>query len=140
MADTIKITKKMVLEAIKSAADGADFGETVSAEDVIAYVDTAIAQLNSKAAKAKERAAKNRAEGDALRTVVESVLTNELQTIDAITTAVNAVEGYEDVTKSKVIARLNQLTKANAATKEQIKLEDGRKVMAYRLFTGEDAE
>jgi len=133
MAETIKITKKMVLEAIKGAAEaGAEFGETVSAEDVIAYVDTAIAQLDSKAAKAKERAAKNRAEGDQLRAVVESVLTNELQTVDAITTAVNAVEGYEDITKSKVIARLTQLTKAGVVHKEQVKDGD-RRVMAYAV-------
>lgn len=139
MADTIRITKKMVLEAIKAAAEaGAEFGETVTAEDVIAYADTAIAQLDSKAAKARERAAENRAAGDELRAVVKSVLTNELQTVDAITTQVQAVEGYEDVTKSKVIARLTQLTKANVVMKEQIKAGD-RRVMAYTLGA-EDTE
>lgn len=135
------LTKKMVLEAIKAAAEaGAEFGETVTAEDVISYVDTAIAQLDSKAAKARERAEKNRAAGDELRAVVERVLTDELQTADAITAAVNTVEGYEDVTKSKVIARLTQLTKANAAHKEQIKLEDHRKVMAYAAGAGASDE
>ena len=137
----VKITKKVVLEAVKAAAEaGADFGEVVSAADVIAYADTAIAQLDAKAAKAKERAAKNKAEGDELRAAVESAITEDLQTIDAITAAVNAMEGYEDVTKSKVTARLTQLVKSEKVEKEQIKLEDGRKVMAYRLFTGEDAE
>ena len=143
MAD-VKITKKVVLEAIKAVANEVDFGEVVSAEDVIAYVDTAIAQLDSKAAKAKERAAKNKAEGDELRAAVESVVTDELQTIDAITAAVQNMEGYEDVTKSKVTARLTQLVKADVIHKEQIKTEDGRKVMAYAagmaVASEEDAE
>ncbi len=142
MADTIKITKKMVLEAVKAAAEaGAEFGETVTAEDVIAYANTAIAQLDAKAAKAKERAAKNKAAGDELRAVVEGALTDELQTIDTITAAVNAVEGYEDITKSKVTARLTQLVKAEVAHKEQVKAGD-RKVMAYALgaVVAEDAE
>ena len=144
MTDTIKITKKMVLEAIKAAAEaGAEFGDTVTAGDVIAYADTAIAQLDAKAAKAKERAAKNKAAGDELRAVVEDALTDELQTIDAITAAVNAVEGYEDITKSKVTARLTQLVKADEANKTDIKI-DGRRVKGYALgaapTTEDDAE
>lgn len=131
MAETIKITKKMVLEAIKGAAEaGAEFGETVSAEDVIAYVDTAIAQLDSKAAKAKERAAKNRAEGDALRTVVESVLTNELQTREEIFAQIDNADGSLSI--AKIGARLTQLCTNGKAIKENIKTETGKK-MAYRL-------
>ena len=128
----VKVTKKVVLEAIKAAAEGMDFGDVVTAKDVIAFADTAIAQLDAKAAKAKERAAEKKADGDALRAVVESVITEDLQTIDEITAKVQATEGYEDVTKSKVTARLTQLVKTNAIHKEQIKL-DTRKVMAYAL-------
>ena len=141
--ENTKITKKVILEAIKELANQDPegmFNDLVSAADVISFADTMIAQLDAKAAKAKERAAKNKAEGDELRAAVEGVLTDDLQTIDAITTAVNAIEGYEDITKSKVTARLTQLVKSEKVEKEQIKLEDGRKVMAYRLFTGEDAE
>lgn len=139
-----KITKRVVLDAIRVVAEnGADFGADVTADDVIAYVDTTIAQLDAKAAKAKERAAKNKAEGDELRAVVEGVLTDDLQTIDAITAAVQAVDGYADVTKSKVTARLTQIVKSNIGHKEQIKDGD-RKVMAYALgaapVTDEDAE
>ena len=142
MAD-VRITKKVVLEAIKAAAErGADFGDVVSAADVVAYADTMIAQLDAKAAKAKEKAAEKKAEGDALRAVVESVITDELQTIEAITEAVKAVEGYADVTKAKVTARLTQLIKSEKIHKEQVKLEDGRKAMTYALGTApaEDAE
>ena len=138
----VKITKKVVLEAIKAAAEGMDFGEVVTAADVIAYADATIAQLDAKAAKAKERAAKNKAEGDELRAAVESAVSDELQTIDAITAAVQAMDGYADVTKSKVTARLTQLVKAGAIYKEQVKLDDGRKVMAYAAGEApvEDAE
>ena len=137
----VKITKKVVLEAIKAAAEGMDFGELVTAADVIAYADTAIAQLEAKAAKAKERAAEKKADGDALRAVVENAVSDDLKTIDVITAAVQAVEGYEDVTKSKVTARLTQLVKSGAIHKEQVKLEDGRKVMAYAAgAAAEDAE
>ena len=138
MAETKNITKKMVLEAIKTAADGMDFGDVVTAEDVIAYVDTTIAQLDAKAAKAQERAAKTKAEGDELHAVVESVLSAELQGADAITAQVNAIEGYEEITKSKVVARLTQLAKMGVVRKEQIKI-DNRKVMGYAIEeSGED--
>lgn len=130
----VKITKKVVLEAIKAAAEnGMEFGDVVTAADVVAYADTTIAQLDAKATKAKERAAEKKADGDALRAVVESVVSDDLQTIDAITAAVQAMDGYADVTKSKVTARLTQLVKSGAIHKEQVKLEDGRKVMAYAL-------
>lgn len=138
MAETKNITKKMVLEAIKVAADGMDFGDVVTAEDVIAYVDTTITQLDAKAAKAQERAEKNRVAGDELRAVVESVLSADLQSIDAITAQVNAIEGYEEITKSKVVARLTQLAKMDVVRKEQIKVDDGRKVMGYALEASEE--
>jgi len=131
--ENTKVTKKVVLEAVKAAAEnGADFG-AVSAEDVIAYAETTIAQLDAKAAKAKEKAAEKKADGDALRAAVESAVSDEFQTIDEITATVQGMDGYEDVTKSKVTARLTQLVKANAIHKAQVKLEDGRKVMAYAL-------
>ena len=137
--EKIKVTKRVILEAIKDAAKDMDFGEVVTAEDVISFVDTSIAQLDNKAAKAKERAAEKKADGDALRTAVESVITEDLQTIDAITAGVQAMEGYEDVTKSKVTARLTQLVKSNVIYKEQIKV-DSRKVMAYALGSKPEAD
>lgn len=126
MADTVKITKKDVLNAIKAVAEaGADFG-AVTAEDVIAYVDTTIAQLNAKAEKAKERAAAKKVEGDALRDAVAAVLTDEFQTIAAIA---EQIEG-EDITTAKVSARLTQLVKADMAHKAKVDV-DGRKLNGY---------
>jgi len=134
-----KITKAMVLEVIRKAAeDGAVFGEvtvndkvvTITAEDVINYVDKTVEQLNAKAAKAKEKAAEKRAEGDELRNAVQAVLTEDPQTIDDIAGQVE-VEGVE-ITKAKITARLTQLVKAEIATKEPAKVGD-RKVMTYKL-------
>ena len=131
--ENTKMTKRMVLEAIRATAEAGsvDFGDVVTADDVIAYVDITIAQMDAKAEKAKERGKAKRAEGDDLRAVVASVLTDELQIADDITAQVQAVEGYADVTKSKVVARLTQLVKADEAHKEQVKTEDGRKLTAY---------
>ena len=56
-------------------------------------------------------------------------MTNEPQIIDAITAQVD----FEGATKAKITARLTQLVNAKIATKEQVKTEDGRKVMAYKL-------
>ena len=86
--------------------------------------------LATKADKAKERAAAKKVEGDELREVVRQVLTEEPQTIDDI---VLSIEG-DDITKAKVTSRLTQLVKAGIAEKEQVVLEDKRKVMAYRLI------
>jgi hypothetical protein len=85
--------------------------------------------LDAKAEKAKERAAKTKAEGDELRAAVQAVLTDEYQLADAI---VAQVEG-EEITKSKVVARLTQLVAAEVAVKDTIKAEDGRKLVAYKL-------
>lgn len=135
-----KVTKKDVLVALKKAV-AEDFevqvGDvTVTADDIFAYADTTMEQLAAKAAKAKERAAKNKAEGDELRATIEGVLTDDLQTIDQITAQVDV----EDITKSKVTARLTQLVKAGLAYKEQVKLEDGRKVMAYAAGQAPEVE
>lgn len=135
-----KVTKKDVLVALKEAV-AEDFevqvGDvTVTADDIFAYADTTMEQLAAKAAKAKERAAKNKAEGDELRATIEGVLTDDLQTIDQITAQIDV----EDITKSKVTARLTQLVKAGLAYKEQVKLEDGRKVMAYAAGQAPEVE
>lgn len=139
-----KITKAMILEVIRTAAEnGSISGEVtvndkviaITSEDVINYVDKTVEQLNAKAAKAKERAAEKRAEGDALRNAVQAVLTDAPQTIDDIAGQVE-IEDVE-VTKAKVTARLTQLIKAGIAVKEQAKVGD-RKVMTYKLAGSEE--
>lgn len=129
-----KITKKQVFEALIEVVTGMDKVGSIDAETVITTLETAVAQIDAKAAKAKEKAAEKKTAGDALRAEIEALLTDEFQTADAITEQVTA----EDVTKSKVVSRLSQLVNNNQAEKEQIKTEDGRKIMAYRLPSGTD--
>lgn len=134
MAET-KVTKRMVLEAVKAYVEGAGVlaevdGVQISDTDAINFVDTYIAQLEAKNEKAKERAAAKRAEGDALKERVLGFVTDELQTADAIFAAMGDDDG--ELTIAKIRARLTQLVKAGSIVKEEIKVEKGKK-MAYKL-------
>ena len=61
--------------------------------------------------------------------IIKSVLTDEFQTADAITSQIDG----EDVTRAKVIARLGQLVKNGEAEKTDVKTDDNRTVKAYKL-------
>lgn len=124
-----KLTKKDYYAALRTMVEGIEMVGDIPADEVLAFIDKTVEQIDTKAARAKEKAAEKKTEGDELRAAVEAILTDELQTIDAIAAQ---VEG-EDITKSKVTARLTQLVKADIARKEQVKDESGRKVMAYAL-------
>ena len=130
-----KITKKEYYAAIRTMVATADKVGDIPAADVLAFIDKCVDQIDAKAAKAKEKAAEKKADGDVLRAAVEAVLTDNLQTIDAITAQVD-VEG---VTKAKVTARLTQLVGMGVATKEQVKDGD-RKVMAYALAAAAEVD
>ena len=123
-----KMTKAMWFEEIKAVVEASDYERK---DEAVEFIDKQLELIASKAEKARERAAKTKAEGDELREAVRAVLTDEFQTIDDIVAQV----AEEGVTKAKVTARLTQLVKAEMAEKDQIKADDGRKVMAYRLVT-----
>ncbi len=127
-----KLTKKEILMAIKNHVATMTEVDGIPTDVVIEYVDTTIAQIDAKAAKAKEKAAEKKADGDALREEVFALVTNEWQTADAITTAL----GKEDISKAKVVARLTQLVKAGMVEKEQQKVGDA-KLMCYRVASAE---
>lgn len=122
---TKKITKTDNFNALKAIVAQV---EPENAEALIAFLDKEIEAIANKAAKAKEKAAEKRAEGDALRTKIESLLTDEYQTIAAITAAI----GDEEVTAAKVTARLTQLVNADLAEKAQV-TSGSRKVMGYKV-------
>lgn len=121
-----RITKRDNYEALKEIVEKSN---VENAEMLVEFINKQIEMIDNKSAKAKEKAAEKRAEGDELRAVIKSVLTNEYQTVDAITTQ---IEG-EDITKAKVVARLTQLVNNGEAVKEQGKSEDNKKVMMYKL-------
>lgn len=123
-----KMTKREILEMIKNYINGeVDLTDEMAAE-IVNYVDTTIIQLENKAVKANERAKQRRAESDEIRAMVQSLLTDELQTVDEICAQVED----ESITKSKVIPRLSQLAKDGIAVKDEIKTEAGNRV-AYKL-------
>ena len=127
MTNTEKLTDRKIYTAI---AEGTL--EDLDADAIAAWAEKKIAQLDHKAAKAKETAAKKKAEGDALTDAVKEALTGEFEPISAIAAR---IEG-EDVTVSKISYRLNALFKAGKADKGEVSIkgEDGksRKLVAYK--------
>lgn len=125
-----KITKREKFEMLKEIIRGdVNVEMTVEQAELIDFLDAQIVAIDTKAEKAKARNAEKKANGDELRDVVQSILTEDYQTIDAI---VAQIEG-EDVTKAKVTARLTSLVKNGLAEKEDVKDEEGRKLKAYKL-------
>ena len=129
---TQKLTKKDKLTAIIATLTGA--GTDVAIDELVAYCENEITLLDKKAAKAKETAAKKKAESDELTETVAGLLTDELQTIADITAQIDD----EDVTTHKVTYRLTQLVKSGVAVKDEVSVpgKDGqkaRKIAAYKL-------
>lgn len=122
-----KITKRDYYEILQGivAANVADEEK----EELLEFLDKQIALIDAKAEKAKARNAEKKANGDELREVVQSVLTEDFQTIDSI---VAQIEG-EEVTKAKVTARLTSLVNNGIAEKTDVKDDEGRKLKAYKL-------
>ena len=137
-----KMTKAMYFEIIKDIVKGLGteaFPEGVSADDVLDFIDRQVALLDKRAAASKERAAKKRAASDELTELIYTMIFEA----DDYITADEIVEKIDDeeVTKNKVTARVSKLVKAGRVAKEQVKLEDGKKRMAYRIAEeGEDVE
>ena len=121
-----KLTKKDYYSLIKDVLEAT---ESEAKDELLAFVEKQVEMIENKAEKAKARAAEKRAAGDELRGVIKSVLTDEFQTADAITSQIDG----EDVTRAKVIARLGQLVKNGEAEKTDVKTDDNRTVKAYRI-------
>ena len=134
-----KITKREMFEAIKGLADSgalhmADFNENISDSAVAEFCANEIDLLDKKAAKAKERAAEKKADGDALTDAVFEALTDEFEPIAAIAARIQG----DDVTVAKVQYRLRKLAEANRAEKSEITIpategSKARKVVGYRM-------
>lgn len=127
-----KITKKEYYTMLKDIVRGDSNSEMTSSQcELIKFIDKQIEAIETKAEKAKEKAAEKKANGDELREVVQSVLTDEYQTIDTI---LSQIEG-EDITKAKITARLTSLVKAGLATKTDLRNEETNKTQkAYKLI------
>lgn len=137
-----KMTKAMYFEVIRGIVEGLGaeaFPEGVDANDVLDFIDRQVELLDKRAAASKERAAKKRAASDELTELIYTMIfeAEDFITADEIVEKI----GDEEVTKNKVTARVSKLVKAGRVAKEQVKLEDGKKRMAYRIAEeGEDVE
>ena len=134
-----KITKKMNYEAIIAYINGED--TIISEAQMIDFCEAQIAQLDKKAAKAKDAAAKKKDETDTLCDAIVAALTDELTSIPDIT---EKVEG-EDITLGKVQYRLNKLVGLGLAEKGDITIPGGegiktRKVVGFKLPSSTDVE
>ena len=133
MEKTTITKREMYEQIILMFTEDAETEVKVSAEDVVAFCNKEIEALEKKAAKAKERAAAQKAEGDELTDAVLEVLTDEFQPAGDIVKALNR----EDVTTHKVSYRLRVLVEGGKAVKDQINIAaEGEKkhlVMGYRL-------
>lgn len=130
---TVKVTKRERYESIKALVEAVGAVEGIDTDGIVAFCDKEIATLDTRAEKAKERAAEKRAEGDELQAAVLAALTDEPASRQEVT---DRIEG-EDVTLAKVGYRLTALVKQGLAVKEEIVVtgEDGKskKIAAYRL-------
>ena len=126
-----KMTKAEMYDVIMNAVNTGAW--TVDTQEVIAFCEKEKAQIAKKAEKAKETAAKKRAEAvDELAEAVLSTMTDEFQTISQV---LAQIEG-EDLTAAKIAARMRKLVNAGSVEKEEVTVEvEGKKVkrMAYRL-------
>ena len=132
-----KITKREMFEAIKETFETGTC--KFDAATVMAFCDKEIASLDSKAAKAKERAAAKKAEADVLMDQVRDALTGKFQTIADIAAAVAEVNA--DATVSKVTYRLTKLVEAGDAEKTDVTVPgvDGAKARKVKAFRAVEA-
>lgn len=121
-----KITKRDNYEELSTIVAESD---SEIKEELLAFIEKEIASIDAKAEKAKAKAAEKKANGDELRDIVQSLLTDELQTADAILTQIDG----EDLTIAKIRARLTQLVNAGIAVKEDVKNSENKTQKAYKL-------
>lgn len=132
MEKTNNVTKRELYTAIREIFENTETSVgDITPDMVIEFCDKEIAALDRRAEKARENAAKRKAEGDDMTEAVYAALTDEFTTIAAITLATD----FEDVTVGKVQYRLKTLVDSNRAEKQEITVEENgksRKVMGFR--------
>lgn len=122
-----KLTKKDYFNELKQITKESD---SEIKEELIYFIESQITSIDNKAEKAKERAAVKKAEGDSLREIVKSKLTDDYQTADDILAQIDEA----DLSIAKVRARLAQLVSLSEAERTDVKTEDGKTRKAYKLI------
>lgn len=134
-----KITKRQFFTGlINLATEGSLYYEdaegnrvNISADELAEFAKLEIEHLDTRAEKAKERAAAKRAQGDDLSDRIAAVLTDEIVSIGDIAAKLND----EDATVAKVSYRLSQLAANGRATKGAISIpgKKARTIVGYSL-------
>ena len=124
---TTKITERVILNSI---LDG-----TADPDVLVEYAEKRLAQLDKRNESAAKRAAKKRAEGDALSETIYGLLGEEPLNREQIVEKLAEME--IETTPSKVTARMTNLCKEGKVAKTKMKVtgEDGksREVTGYIL-------
>lgn len=129
-----KMTKKNYFKTLVNFANTGVL--TIPADELGAFAEKEIALLDKKAAKAKETAAKKKAEMDELTGLIADVLYENGGWMTIVDVTNDLVASGYDVTPAKVQYRLNTLVKdAKAEKAEATFKEEGkkaRKAMTYK--------
>ena len=109
---------------------------TIDRDLLVEFATKKLAQLDHRNEKAKERAAKKRAEGDELTEKVFALVSDEPQSREDITNAL--LNAGEDVTVGKVGYRLSALVADGRIVKEEAVFPGGegektKRVMVYSI-------
>lgn len=129
------MTKREVYEAIIAGVQAGTVAiEGMETEEIVAFFQNEVGNLDKRAERSRTAAAKKREAGDALTETVKAVLTEDFQTIADVAAQ---IEG-EEVTASKVTYRLNALVKDGYAEKADVQVAGvegakARVVKAYRI-------
>lgn len=129
------MTKREVFEAVIAGVQaGTVTVEGMETNEIVAFFENEIGNLDKRAERSRTAAAKKREAGDALTETVKAILTDEFQTISDVAAQ---IEG-EEITASKVTYRLNALVKEGFAEKADVQVpgvegSKARVVKAYRV-------
>lgn len=134
MDNTVKKTKAMYFAELREMVL-ATVEDQTQQDELVEFIDKQMETLDKRKAAAADRAAKKRAESDALTDEIFALIGDKPITVDEIVVALD----NEDVTRNKVTARLGKLVKAGSIVKETVKVE-GNKRMAYRVADSAEEE
>jgi len=134
MDNTVKKTKAMYFAELREMVL-ATVEDQAQQDELVEFIDKQMETLDKRKAAAADRAAKKRAESDALTDEIFALIGDKPITVDEIVVALD----NEDVTRNKVTARLGKLVKAGSIVKETVKVE-GNKRMAYRVADSVEEE
>lgn len=129
-------TRIKYLEQIRDVVAVADLDEDQK-NDYIAFIDRQIKALQKRRVNQQYREKTQREETDELTRKIYQATTTSLKTIDEITAALIDDDKDKEVTRGRVVARLDKLERYGYLIRGTIKMR-GRRRKAYRRPTKDD--